>query len=225
MSPRTDSCVRLEKYCKALEQPQEPSAFTPKEVAELLATGFLTRTTGRASKADTFMQLSSTNLGTLTNVVLAGSSYISGTLEAAGQGLKENISGGYGAADRLRGIDQVAARAAENFTFSLPNTGPYLKLVHEAKTHLQTLLSKASKFRELPQDLLKERWEGGVAGADDATRAAKARGEFKGILPGKTRKWKQFYGLEYQWALEECQGAGLVECFKTGAVGVGVRAL
>lgn len=214
-----------EKYCHALEHPQESTSFTPKEIAELLATGFLTRTTGRASKADTFSQLSATNLGTLTNVVSSGSSYISGTANAAAEALKENISGGHGAADRLRGIDQVATRAAEQFTFSLPNTGPYLKLLHEAKTHLQSLLAKASRFRELPENLLKERWEGGVAGSDDATRAAKARGEFKGILPGRTKRWKQFYGLECQWVLEECLGGGLVECFKTGSVGVGVRML
>lgn len=70
-----------------------------------------------------------------------------------------------------------------------------------------------------------ERWDGGVAGTDDATRAAKARGEFKGILPGRTKRWKQFHGLECRWVLEECLGAGLVECFKTGSVGVGVRML
>jgi hypothetical protein len=73
--------------------------------------------------------------------------------------------------------------------------------------------------------MLKERWDGGIAGSDEAARAQRARGEWQGVLPGKTKKWKSFYGLEFEWVLEECLGAGMVECFKTGSVGVGIRAI
>lgn len=72
---------------------------------------------------------------------------------------------------------------------------------------------------------LKERWDGVVASDDAATTAKRIRGEFVGVLPGKTKKWKQFYGLTFEWVLEECVGAGLVECFETRSVGLGVRAL
>jgi hypothetical protein len=45
------------------------------------------------------------------------------------------------------------------------------------------------------------------------------------VLPGRTRKWKDFHGLKFEWVLAECLGAGLVEVFETGSVGLGVRAV
>jgi hypothetical protein len=45
------------------------------------------------------------------------------------------------------------------------------------------------------------------------------------LLPGKTKKWKALYGLDFDWALQECLGAGLIEVFETKSVGHGVRAL
>lgn len=74
-------------------------------------------------------------------------------------------------------------------------------------------------------DALRDRWDGGIPGSDEQTKAKKARKEFTGVLPGRTKKWKQFYGLRFEWILEECVGAGLVECFDTGSVGLGVRVL
>lgn len=87
------------------------------------------------------------------------------------------------------------------------------------------LLAK-SRYRELPIYLLHERWDGGVASENDAAvQAKKYRGEFTGVLPGRTRKWKQFYGLSFQWVLAECLGGGLIEVFETGSVGRAVRAI
>ena len=80
-----------------------------------------------------------------------------------------------------------------------------------------------SKFREIPIYLLRERWDGGTSADDPAAKAKKYRGEFKGALPSWTRKWKQFYGLSFDWTLAECLGAGLVEVFDTGSVGQAVR--
>lgn len=102
--------------------------------------------------------------------------------------------------------------------------GPYLRLLTTARAHLLSLLSKTSKYKEAPTTLLKERWDGGIAGEDLATKARKARGDFTGVLPGRTKKWKAFYGLSFEWVLEECAGSGLVELFQTHSVGVGVRA-
>jgi hypothetical protein len=90
---------------------------------------------------------------------------------------------------------------------------------------LVSLLAKSSRYKEAPMSLLRERWDGGVASDDSASTAKKTRGEFVGVLPGRTKKWKQFYGLKFEWVLEECVGAGLVECFETRSVGTGVRAL
>jgi hypothetical protein len=72
-------------------------------------------------------------------------------------------------------------------------------------------------------DILRERWDGGVPSGDGGMRTKKASGEFTGILPGRTKKWKQFWGMRLEWILEECVGAGLVECFQTRSVGIGVR--
>ena len=74
-------------------------------------------------------------------------------------------------------------------------------------------------------NILNERWDGGIAADDKQSQARKVRGEFVGVPPGRTKKWKQFYGLRFEWVLEECVGAGLVELFETGSVGKGVRAI
>lgn len=111
-----------------------------------------------------------------------------------------------------------------DFNIAIPNTGAFLKLMTNARTHLVTLLSR-SKFKEAPVDMLRERWDGGLASNDTQGEARRIRGEFHGVLPGKTRKWKTFYGIAFEWVLEECVGAGLVEVFETGSVGRGVRVI
>lgn len=107
---------------------------------------------------------------------------------------------------------------------SLPNMGPYLRLLTEARTHLISLLRK-SQFREMPLYLLHERWDGGVSADDPAAQAKKYRGEFAGVLPARTKKWKQFWGMRFNFVLAECVGSGLVELFETGSVGKAVRVL
>lgn len=108
--------------------------------------------------------------------------------------------------------------SSTSYNFSLPNTGTYTKLLGEARTHFLNILKK-TKYKESPLDVLRERWDGGVGNDDERT----VRGEFKGVLPGRTKKWKQFYGMRFEWILEECLGAGLVEMFETGSVGRAVR--
>lgn len=107
---------------------------------------------------------------------------------------------------------------------SLPNTGPYLRLLSSGRTHLLSLLKKSTQ-REAPLYLLKDRWDGAVETDKSFHVAKRARGEFAGILPGRTRKWKELYGMTFRWVLEEAIGAGLVEIFETGSVGPGVRCL
>jgi hypothetical protein len=108
-----------------------------------------------------------------------------------------------------------------HFTFSLPNTGMHIKLLVDARNHLLGIVKK-TKFKEAPLDVLRERWDGGVSNPEQFERKM-ARGEFSGVLPGRTKKWRQFYGMQFEWILEECVGAGLVELFETGSVGRAVR--
>lgn len=107
---------------------------------------------------------------------------------------------------------------------SLPNTGPYLRLLGAGRAHLLSLLQRSSAS-EVPLDLLRDRWDGAVESDRSFSVAKRVRGEFAGILPGRTKKWKDLYGMSFRWVLEEALGAGLIEMFDTGAVGPGVRCL
>ena len=119
--------------------------------------------------------------------------------------------------------DSSQSRAATMF-LSLPNTGPYLRLLSAGRSHLLALLRK-SPHQEVPLDLLRDRWNGAVETDKSFSLAKRARGEFAGVLPGRTKKWKELYGMSFRWALEEALGAGLIELFDTGSVGPGVRFL
>jgi len=107
---------------------------------------------------------------------------------------------------------------------SLPNTGPYLRLLGAGRSHLLSLLKKSS-YHEAPLYLLRDRWDGAVESDKGYALAKRARGESTGVLPGRTKKWKELYGMSFRWILEEAVGAGLVELFETGSVGPGVRCL
>lgn len=112
----------------------------------------------------------------------------------------------------------------QQMTLWLPSTGAYLKLLTNSRQHLLNLLKQLSpRHREATLDLLKEKWDGNIP-TDAASRAKRMRGDGSTVLPGKTRKWKEFWGLEFDWVLAECVGSGLVELFETGSVGIGARA-
>ncbi|QGA17904.1 hypothetical protein EYB26_005580 [Talaromyces marneffei] len=119
--------------------------------------------------------------------------------------------------------DSIQSRAPA-FFLSLPNTGPYLRLLSAARSHLLALL-RQSKYHEAPLTLLRDRWEGAVESNHSFSMAKRIRGEFSGVLPGRTKKWKEFNGMGFRWILEEALGAGLVEIFDTGSVGPGIRCL
>lgn len=145
----------------------------------------------------------------------------SGSVEAAGGQAAFDRLGGIGSA-RTTNPEGSSAQPGTELTLSLPNTGVYLRLLHEARAHLLELLGR-SKYREAPLYVLRERWDGGIDSGTKASNAKRVRGEFTGILPGKTKKWKQLYGLNFDWILEECLGAGLVQLFDTSSVGYGIR--
>lgn len=213
-----------EKYNTLLHGPDADVNFTQDEVTALVRAGFLVGSSYLKSKADAYLRPGESTLGNLGYVAKAGINEYSGSAEAVASGARNYIAGGSGFNNRVsRPSAATAPRQEHNLT--LPNIGMYLKLLHESRSHLLQLLAKSNRFRELPRSLLKERWDGGIAGNDEATKAQRLRGEWIGVVPGRTRKWRGFSGLEFQWVLEECLGAGLVECFKTGSVGLGVRAV
>jgi hypothetical protein len=191
------------------------SALAPDDAKALTHAGFLTAATPTWTSTEVFSTPGQGSRGTMTSLNSI-SRAASGTLAAVGGEGAVHAAGGSGGG--------IGPPSSGELSLAIPATGAFLKLVAGARAHLVSLLSK-SRFREAPETVLRQRWDGGIA-ADAASSAAKrSRGEFAGVLPGRTRKWKQFYGMTFDWILGECVGAGLVEVFDTGSVGRGVRAL
>jgi hypothetical protein len=204
----------LRENPSALKIPR--SQFSAEDSKALMHTGFLTSSTPDWTSAGVFSRPGDGLRGTMTSLESI-SKAASGSLAAVGGvGAVHAAGGSGGGAGPPPGTGDLS--------LSLPATGPLLRVIANARTHLVSLLSK-SKFREAPESLLRERWDGGIAAENGQSQARRNRGEFDGVLPGRTRKWKQFYGISFDWVLVECVGAGLIEVFDTGSVGRGVRAI
>ncbi|KAI1097995.1 serine-threonine protein kinase 19-domain-containing protein [Jackrogersella minutella] len=202
-------------------QALRPDSLRESEIDQLFKAGFLTThhnsTThyGGPSSHTTNLHSRPEDKVTLTSLENI-SRQPTGSLGAVGgEGVIHN-TGGTGAGSL--GMSWLDAGATE-LKLAVPGNGAFLKLLSLALDHLATLLGK-SRFREAPESLLRERWDGGVAGAQK-----RERGEQAGVLPGQTRRWRQFYGLSFDWVLQEAVGSGRVEVFETRSVGRGVRAL
>lgn len=146
---------------------------------------------------------------------------LSGTMAAAGGEAALDSLGG-AMSTQSPSSDSVTHGLCAEFNLSLPNMGAYLRLLNDARAHFMSLLGK-SKYKEAPLYLLRERWDGAIESDNSISSAKRIRGEYAGVLPGKTKKWKEFYGMRFEWALEECLGAGYVELFETNSVGNGIR--
>lgn len=201
--------------------------FSSSEATALKQAGFLTTSAQTPHLARTFSNAATPGIMTSLSSI---SRAASGSMAAVGGEGAIHEAGGSGTSSGLRrSSSQFSKDTTERliesdrvFQISLPNTGPYLRLLTAARSHLISLLEK-SRFKEMPLYLLNERWDGGIASDDAAAKAKKYRGEFTGVLPARTRKWKQFYGLRFEWVLAECLGAGLLELFETGSVGRAAR--
>ncbi|KAF1836638.1 hypothetical protein BDW02DRAFT_566905 [Decorospora gaudefroyi] len=189
--------------------------FTSPELSALVTAGFLTSAPHFNITSSSFF--ASPGAAPLIALSTSGSRHAAGSLDAVGGAYAtQHIHGGTPLSSGSR-----PSRTVE-YTFSLPNMGKHIKLLVEARNHLLAFLKKA-KHREMPLDVLRERWDGGVVMQDVRSERKRLRGEFAGVLPGRTKKWRQFYGMRFDWILEECLGAGLVEMFETGSVGRAIR--
>jgi hypothetical protein len=210
-----------------------PDSLAEADIRELVHAGFLTVHHNGGIVAYDVMSETTYSYSrpedkiTLTSLETV-SRHAAGSLGTVGGDGAVHNAGGSGGGPLLSAA--AAAPTAESATteyrLAAPGCGSFLKLVSAALNHLVALLGK-TKFREAPETLLRERWDGGIAKLEEARHAAakRARGEFAGVLPGQTRKWRQFYGLSFDWVLQEAVGAGLVEVFETRSVGRGVRAI
>ena len=210
------------------------ATLTASEATELMCNGFLTSANPWHNSVNVFNGLDRVLDGTMTSLSSI-SKAASGSVAAVGGEGAVHEAGGGGSGGLRRGSSQTQTALHSQHLYqsqtdsgelqlALPSTGPFLRLLTSARSHLMSLLC-SSKYREAPLYLLRERWDGGVAGNNSAAKAKKYRGEFVGVVPVRTRKWRLFYGLNLDWVLAECKGAGLIEIFETGSVGRGVRAV
>jgi hypothetical protein len=228
-SNATMSDALKDKYTSLLSthrnSPTTPTAsLSDTEERDLVKAGFLTSPGALlASLGDLFAPPgSSTSLATISS---AGSSAATGTMAAIGGYGAVHESGGSGSmlATRDTRPSYLAKLREREMTFALPGTGAYLKLLVAARQHFVGMLKAVSpKYREATMDALKEKWNGNTPN-DAVNRLKRERGEWSGVLPGKTKRWKEFYGMRFESVLAECVGSGLVELFETGSVGMAVR--
>ncbi|KAK4542049.1 hypothetical protein LTR36_007080 [Oleoguttula mirabilis] len=199
------------------------TALTSDDIRQLVTLGYLTSPSALSSAPGNLFAAPGTT--SLLNISTAGTKAATGTLAAIGGRGAIHESGGGGSALATRDNRPSYSHSSQTeMTFSLPGTGAYLKLLTEARLHLVFLLKQLSpRHKEATRDLLREKWEGNTLN-DAASRLKRARGEWNGVLPGKTKKWREFYGMEFAAILAECVGSGVVELFETGSVGAGVRA-
>ncbi|KAK4616135.1 hypothetical protein CLAFUW4_09903 [Fulvia fulva] len=207
--------------------PASPTApvtsLTDAEVRSLVTAGYLTNPAAiTSSLSDLFARPSGAPSGSISQ---AGFKSATGSLAAVGGYGAIQDSGGGGSMLATKDTRPSNLKAQREMTFSLPNTGAYLKLLTEARLHLLFLLKQLSpRYKEATKAFLEEKWNGNVPN-DAISQQKRMRGEWSGVLPGKTKRWREFYGVEFEWVLAECVGSGLVELFETGSVGVGVRAI
>ncbi|KAL8857070.1 MAG: hypothetical protein Q9178_006362 [Gyalolechia marmorata] len=196
-------------------QPPSPnicsSSFTPIELSALKRAGFVTSSIPQ-SDLSAYSGIPSTRSTNFSNISRAAS----GSLAAIGGSGAVIEAGGTLGLCRSSAVHETPACLLQ---MALPNTGPFLRLINEARSHLISLIRRSSSVQ-----VIRERWDGGIAGDDPASRAKELRGGFAKVLPARTRKWKQFWGLRFDWVLAECVGSGNLELFSTGSVGLGVRA-
>lgn len=200
-SNREDADCKIDKFIDVLRSNIKSTAitsdmFTPEESAALVRAGFLVSASSLAK--DSSM-----------NPSVPSSDDLTTTEQRAESSPSSKATRGF--------RDQA-------MFLSLPNLGPYLRLLSAGRSHMLSILEK-SDSGEAPLYLLRDRWDGAVESGSSFSARKRARGESTGVLPGKTKKWKDLYGINFRWALEEALGAGLVEIFDTGSVGPGVRLL
>ncbi|EFY86880.1 hypothetical protein MAC_07096 [Metarhizium acridum CQMa 102] len=169
--------------------------LTASQMDELVRAGFLTSSTAAPGSTLHVRPEDRTTLTSIQHV----SRFASGTVSAVGGPNAIHLAGGGGGAPALtrRGGGLAAFRIA------VPGHGRFLKLADGAVDWVREALGK-TKWGEGPESWLKEKFEGnGLYGT----------------------RWKEFWGVEWEWVLGQAVGLGVVEVFETGSVGKGVRAL
>ncbi|KAH0491338.1 hypothetical protein TgHK011_002773 [Trichoderma gracile] len=180
-------------------------AVTHAQTDELVRAGFLTSSL-RATPGTT-LHVRPEDRTTLTSIHHV-SRFASGSVSAVGGQNALHLAGGSGGAPTLltgggSSSTQGASDGSSDFRIAVPGHGRYLKLAEGTVDWLRDMMD-GTRWGEAPEDWFRERFEGGG-------------------LYGT--RWKEFWGVEWEWVLGQAVGLGVVEVFETGSVGRGVRAL
>ena len=191
-----------------------PAKSLPRShITALARAGFLVTSSLGGQRKPSLAESSAMSMPSLTRAHSGPTTVADGEVQA-------NLAG-LGSARRRS--NDITTHLAGEVVLSLPGIGSFVRNLSAGREYLLDLLGKA-KYREAPLYLLRERWDGAVDNDGSVSTAKRIRGEFSEILPARTKKWKKLHGLRFDWALEECLGAGLIELFETKSVGLGVRA-
>ncbi|GAB0132185.1 hypothetical protein EsDP_00000628 [Epichloe bromicola] len=175
----------------------EGGPLAPGQVDELVRAGFLT-SCSTAVPGNT-LHVRPEDRTTLTSIEHV-SRFASGTVSAVGGQNAIHLAGGGGGGGAANGQRRDAE--VSSFRIALPGHGRYLKLADGAVDWVREALGRTT-WGEGPEAWLRERFEGnGLYGT----------------------RWKDFWGVEWEWVLGHAAGLGVVEVFDTGSVGKGVRA-
>ncbi|PTB67069.1 hypothetical protein BBK36DRAFT_1117757 [Trichoderma citrinoviride] len=179
-------------------------AVTHAQTDELVRAGFLTSSL-RATPGTT-LHVRPEDRTTLTSIHHV-SRFASGSVSAVGGQNALHLAGGSGGAPTLLtgggSSSQAASDGSSDFRIAVPGHGRYLKLAEGTVDWLREMVD-GTRWGEAPEDWFRERFEGGG-------------------LYGT--RWKEFWGVEWEWVLGQAVGLGVVEVFETGSVGRGVRGL
>lgn len=176
-------------------------AITHAQTDELVRAGFLTSSLQAAP--GTTLHVRPEDRTTLTSIHHV-SRFASGTVSAVGGQNAIHLAGGSGGGAPTLTGSSLASAEGSDFRIAVPGHGRYLKLAEGAVDWLREVLDTKTKWGEGPEAWFRERFEGGG-------------------LYGT--RWKEFWGVEWEWVLGQAVGLGIVEVFETGSVGRGVRAL
>jgi hypothetical protein len=171
--------------------------LSSQELRELQNEGFIV--TRMQARPGSTLHVRPEDRTTLTSIQRV-SQAASGTVAAVGGSNAIHLSGGGGGGGSTG--PSSAPDDGMSYRLAIPGHGRYLKVAEAAVDWLRETLAK-TKWGEGPEGWLKERFEGGG-------------------LYGP--RWKEFWGLEWEWLLGEAVGLGVVELFDTSSVGRGVRA-
>jgi hypothetical protein len=183
--------------------------LTAAQMDELVRHGFLTSSSLHGGRAGNTLHVRPEDRTTLMSLQRV-SRYASGSVSAVGGPNAVHLAGGGGGAPSLTHASSATSSLSSSspssplgLRLAVPGHGRYLKLAEAAVDWLREALGR-TQWGECPEVWLRERFEGGG-------------------LYGT--RWKEFWGLEWEWLVGEAVGLGVVELFETGSVGRGIRAL